>query len=41
MTDLKCIVESKDTHGFVQMTTRLGGRHIVDWLTGEQLPRIC
>lgn len=31
----------EDTHGFVQMTTRLGGRRIVDWLTGEQLPRIC
>lgn len=30
-----------DSHGFVQMTTRLGGRRIVDWLTGEQLPRIC
>jgi len=30
-----------DEHGFVQMTTRLGGRRIVDWLTGEQLPRIC
>lgn len=31
----------EDTHGFVQMTTRLGGRRIVDWLAGEQLPRIC
>ena len=31
----------EDTHCFVQMTTRLGGRRIVDWLTGEQLPRIC
>jgi hydrogenase expression/formation protein HypE len=30
-----------DEHRFVQMTTRLGGRRIVDWLTGEQLPRIC
>ena len=30
-----------DEHHFVQMTTRLGGRRIVDWLTGEQLPRIC
>ncbi len=30
-----------DAHGFVQMTTRLGGRRVVDWLTGEQLPRIC
>lgn len=31
----------EDAHGFVQMTTRLGGRRIVDWLAGEQLPRIC
>jgi hydrogenase expression/formation protein HypE len=30
-----------DDHHFVQMTTGLGGRRIVDWLTGEQLPRIC
>jgi hydrogenase expression/formation protein HypE len=30
-----------DDHRFVQMTTSLGGRRIVDWLTGEQLPRIC
>lgn len=30
-----------DAHGFIQMTTRLGGRRIVDWLAGEQLPRIC
>jgi hydrogenase expression/formation protein HypE len=30
-----------DEHRFVQMTTALGGRRIVDWLTGEQLPRIC
>ncbi|MBB4267105.1 hydrogenase expression/formation protein HypE [Roseospira visakhapatnamensis] len=26
---------------FVQMETLLGGRRIVDWLAGEQLPRIC
>lgn len=31
----------EDTYGFVQMTTKLGGRRMVDWLTGEQLPRIC
>ena len=31
----------EDKHGFVQMTTSMGGRRIVDWLTGEQLPRIC
>lgn len=30
-----------DEHHFVQMTTAMGGRRIVDWLTGEQLPRIC
>jgi len=30
-----------DAQHFVQMRTRLGGRRIVDWLTGEQLPRIC
>ena len=26
---------------FVQMTTAFGGERIVDWLSGEQLPRIC
>jgi hydrogenase expression/formation protein HypE len=31
----------EDRNHFVQMKTRLGGRRIVDWLTGEQLPRIC
>ena len=30
-----------DAHRFVQMDTRFGGRRVVDWLTGEQLPRIC
>ena len=30
-----------DPHHFVQMRTRFGGRRIVDWLTGDQLPRIC
>ena len=30
-----------DPHHFVQMDTRFGGRRVVDWLTGEQLPRIC
>ncbi|HMV53688.1 MAG TPA: hydrogenase expression/formation protein HypE [Rhodocyclaceae bacterium] len=30
-----------DPHHFVQMTTGFGGRRIVDWLSGEQLPRIC
>lgn len=31
----------EDAHGFVQMETAFGGRRMVDWLTGEQLPRIC
>jgi hydrogenase expression/formation protein HypE len=31
----------EDDQHFVQMRTRMGGRRIVDWLTGEQLPRIC
>jgi hydrogenase expression/formation protein HypE len=30
-----------DPHHFVQMDTRFGGRRVVDWLAGEQLPRIC
>ena len=30
-----------DEHGFVQMETDFGGSRIVDWLAGEQLPRIC
>ena len=31
----------EDRHHFVQMETAFGGRRIVDWLAGEQLPRIC
>ena len=31
----------EDAHHFVQMTTGFGGKRIVDWLTGDQLPRIC
>jgi hydrogenase expression/formation protein HypE len=30
-----------DRQCFVQMTTSFGGGRIVDWLAGEQLPRIC
>jgi hydrogenase expression/formation protein HypE len=30
-----------DDQRFVQMTTAFGGGRIVDWLSGEQLPRIC
>uniref|UniRef100_UPI0025D11735 hydrogenase expression/formation protein HypE n=1 Tax=uncultured Thiohalocapsa sp. TaxID=768990 RepID=UPI0025D11735 len=31
----------EDPHHFVQMETAFGGNRIVDWLAGEQLPRIC
>jgi hydrogenase expression/formation protein HypE len=30
-----------DSHCFVQMKTSFGGKRIVDWLAGDQLPRIC
>lgn len=30
-----------DAENFVEMQTTFGGNRIVDWLTGEQLPRIC
>ncbi|MCP3476031.1 hydrogenase expression/formation protein HypE [Bradyrhizobium sp. CCGUVB1N3] len=30
-----------DARHFVQMITSFGGGSIVDWLSGEQLPRIC
>ena len=30
-----------DAQHFVQMTTEFGGERMVDWLSGEQLPRIC
>ena len=30
-----------DENGFVQMETSFGGSRVVDWLAGEQLPRIC
>jgi hydrogenase expression/formation protein HypE len=30
-----------DPNHFVQMETGFGGSRIVDWLSGEQLPRIC
>jgi len=32
---------TEDEHGFVQMETGFGGSRVVDWLAGEQLPRIC
>lgn len=31
----------EDQYGFVQMETGFGGSRVVDWLAGEQLPRIC
>jgi hydrogenase expression/formation protein HypE len=31
----------EDRHHFVQLRTRFGGKRNVDWLTGDQLPRIC
>jgi hydrogenase expression/formation protein HypE len=31
----------EDRHHLVQMETRFGGQRVVDWLAGEQLPRIC
>jgi len=34
-------VVTDDPQHFVQMDTRFGGRRVVDWLSGEQLPRIC
>lgn len=30
-----------DENGFVQLETSFGGSRILDWLAGEQLPRIC
>ena len=32
---------TEDSHHFVQMRTPLGGHRMIDWLSGEQLPRIC
>ena len=32
---------TEDPHRFVQVRTGFGGRRMVDWLSGEQLPRIC
>ncbi len=33
------VIEDRDH--FVQMETSFGGNRVVDWLVGEQLPRIC
>ncbi|MEO1089532.1 MAG: hydrogenase expression/formation protein HypE [Pseudomonadota bacterium] len=32
---------SDDPAGLVELVTSFGGRRVVDWLAGEQLPRIC
>ena len=34
-------IVNDDEHGFVTMETEFGGSRVVDWLAGEQLPRIC
>ena len=34
-------VVTEDPHHFVQMATAFGGKRVVDWLSGEPLPRIC
>jgi hydrogenase expression/formation protein HypE len=34
-------VVAEDDNHFVQMRTGFGGSRMVDWLAGEQLPRIC
>ncbi|SCA57298.1 carbamoyl phosphate phosphatase, hydrogenase 3 maturation protein [Candidatus Terasakiella magnetica] len=31
----------EDDHHFVQLKTSFGGSRVVDWIAGEQLPRIC
>jgi len=31
----------EDTNNFVQLETSFGGMRMVDWINGEQLPRIC
>ncbi len=31
----------EDSNRFVQMDTRIGGQRVVDWLSGEPMPRIC
>ena len=38
-----CIIGevTAENAGCVEMETLLGGRRSVDWLNGEQLPRIC
>ena len=35
------VVTAKSSNPLVTMKTRIGGTRIVDWLSGEMLPRIC
>ena len=40
--DAACIGEViADDHHFIQLVTAFGGKRVVDWLAGDQLPRIC
>jgi hydrogenase expression/formation protein HypE len=40
--DAACIGSvTEDANSFIQMNTRVGGRRVVDWLSGEPMPRIC
>ncbi|MFC1751101.1 hydrogenase expression/formation protein HypE [Pseudomonadota bacterium] len=32
---------TEDPHNFVEVETAFGGKRILDWISGEQLPRIC
>jgi len=32
---------NEDANRFVQMNTSVGGQRVVDWLSGEPMPRIC
>jgi hydrogenase expression/formation protein HypE len=32
---------TEDSHRFIRMDTRIGGQRVVDWMSGEPLPRIC
>jgi len=31
----------EDSRNLVRMETAFGGERLIDWLSGEQLPRIC
>jgi hydrogenase expression/formation protein HypE len=32
---------TEDSNRFIQMNTSVGGQRVVDWLSGEPMPRIC